>query len=126
MLGLNKYIIAPIVAGCKSFNHTCSNAAGITDSAQKTYTHLTKLAGATAGSAGLGKGAVDFAEAVSCGDRVCATVSAVGCVADGLCLVTNFIPGANVTTVVTIPVSVGCKTFVWCCKRAKLPWGCRI
>jgi hypothetical protein len=125
MLGLNKYLIGPIVAGCKSFNQTFSNSAGITDSAQKTYTHFTKKVGASAGSAGLAKGAVDCAEAVACGDGVCAAVSAVGCLADGLTLMTNFIPGPNVSTIITVPVSVGCKTFVWCCKRSKLPWGCR-
>lgn len=55
-------------------------------------------------------------EAIACQDGVCG---------DGLSIATSFIPGPNVTTVVTVPISMGCKVFVYCCKRAKsIPWGC--
>lgn len=44
---------------------------------------------------------------------------------DSLQICASFIPGPNVTAVVTMPVSVGCKVFVWCCQKSKLPWsGC--
>lgn len=45
------------------------------------YLNLTKVTGATCGSTGLAKGSVDFIEAVSCGDSICATISAIGCAA---------------------------------------------
>lgn len=125
MLGINKYIISPILSGLKAFNQKLCNAAGISESANKGYTHLTKLVGASTGSAGLAKGAVDLAEAIVCRDGLCAVVSTIGCAADAISIATNFVPGANISTIVTVPVSVGCKTFVWCCKRSKLPWGCK-
>lgn len=125
MFGINKYIVGPAVDGLKNFNQTFATSAGITDAAEKTYTHFTKMVGASTGTAGLAKGAVDCAEALVCKDGLCAVVSGIGCIADGLTICTNFIPGPNVTTVVTVPVSVGCKTFVWACKRSSLPFGCR-
>lgn len=72
------------------------------------------------------KGAVDAAQSYACGDKVCFVVSCVGCAADTLGFVANFVPGPNITQVVTLPVSTGCKTFVYLCKSAKLPWrgGC--
>lgn len=64
-------------------------------------------------------------EAIACQDSVCAVVSDIGVCADGLSIATSFIPGPNVMTVVPVPVSVGCKVFVYCCKKAKkMPWGC--
>ena len=45
------------------------------------YVYLTKVTGATCGSTGLAKGSVDFIEAISCGDSICATISAIGCAA---------------------------------------------
>lgn len=54
----------------------------------------------------------DFLEAVACQDGICAFVSGVGLVADGLQICTPFIPGPNVTAIVTMPVSVGCKVFI--------------
>ena len=125
MFGFKTYIIQPLVSGLKALNQTCSNATGVTEAANKGYVHLTKVTGASVGSAGLAKGAVDLVEAVICQDGVCAVISAVGCVADSITIATNFVPGANVSTVVTVPVSLFCKVFVYCCKRAQLPWGCR-
>lgn len=93
------------------------------DKADKTFTYITKVTGATTGAAGAAKGSVDFAEALACQDGVCAAVSALGVAADGLQICASFIPGPNVTSVVTLPISVGCKVFVWCCKKSKLPWG---
>lgn len=84
---------------------------------------VTKITGATTGAAGLAKGSVDVAEALACQDGVCAFVSSVGCFADTLQIVASFVPGPNVTAIITTPVSVGCKVFVWCCKKSKLPWG---
>ena len=106
-----------------AINNSIDKLIDIPDKAEKTFTYATKVVGATTGAAGAAKGSTDFAEAVLCQDGVCAVVSAVGVVADGLQVCTSFIPGPNVTSVVTIPISIGCKTFVWCCKRSKLPWG---
>ena len=71
---------------------------------------------------GVAKGSVYLAEAIACQDGICAFVSAVVGDTDSLQICTSFIPGPNVTTIVTIPVSAGCKVFVWYCKRSKLPW----
>lgn len=118
MFGINRYIIQPTVAGLQAFNKTFSNAAGVTESAHKTYTHLTKMGGASVCSVGFSKGAIDTMEAVACGDKVCTVVSLIGCTADCVGFVTSYIPGANVSTVITIPISVGCKSFVYFCKRS--------
>lgn len=92
---------------------------------ERMYIFVTKLAGVSAGGAGIGKGASDAVEAAVCGDGICFVVSCVGVAADTLQVVGSFAPGPNVTMLVTQPISLGCKVFVWCCKRSELPWGCR-
>ena len=57
-------------------------------------------------------------EAIACQDGVCAFISGVGVCAYTLSIATSFVPGPNVTSLVTVPVSVGCKVFVYCCKKA--------
>ena len=104
-------------------NKNVNKIIDLPEAADKTFTYVTKVTGATTGAAGAAKGTVDFAEAVACQDGVCAFVSAVGVAADGLQICTSFVPGPNVTAIVTMPISVGCKVFVWCCKKSKLPWG---
>ena len=106
-----------------AINENVNKIINLPTNADKTFTYVTKVTGATTGAAGAAKGTVDLAEAIACQDGVCAFVSAVGVAADGLQICTSFIPGPNVTAVVTMPVSVGCKVFVWCCKKSKLPWG---
>lgn len=106
-----------------AINENVNKIINLPTNVDKTFTYVTKVTGATTGAAGAAKGTVDLAEAIACQDGICAFVSAVGVAADGLQICTSFIPGPNVTTVVTMPVSVGCKVFVWCCKRSKLPWG---
>ena len=106
-----------------AINENVNKVINLPTAADKTFTYVTKVTGATTGTAGAAKGSVDFAEAVACQDGVCAVVSAVGVAADGLQICASFIPGPNVTAVVTMPISVGCKVFVWCCKKSKLPWG---
>ena len=113
------YIPRKVVA----INNAVNKLAGLPEKVDKSYTIITKVTGATAGTAGAAKGSVDFLEAVACQDGVCAFVSAVGVTADGLQICASFVPGPNVTVVITTPISVGCKVFVWCCKRSKLPWG---
>ena len=106
-------------------NDMSDNAVKISKTADKTLTYVTKVTGVSTGAAGAAKGTVDMLEAVACQDGVCAVVSGVGVCADGLSMAASFIPGPNVTTVVTVPISVGCKVFVYCCKKAKrMPWGC--
>jgi hypothetical protein len=95
----------------------------IPEKVDKTYTLATKVTGVTIGATGVGKGTADLIEAIACQDGICATVSTIGVCADCLQICASFIPGPNVTTGVTTPISVGCKIFVWCCKKSKLPWG---
>ena len=106
-----------------AINENVNKVINLPTAADKTFTYVTKVTGATTGAAGAAKGSVDFAEALACQDGVCAVVSAVGVAADSLQICASFIPGPNVTAVVTMPISVGCKVFVWCCKKSKLPWG---
>ena len=109
----------------KNINDSTDNMVKISQTADKTLTYVTKVTGVSTGAAGAAKGTVDMLEAVACQDGVCAVVSGIGVCADGLSMAASFIPGPNVTTVVTVPVSIGCKVFVHCCKRAKkMPWGC--
>lgn len=108
-----------------AINNNVDKVINLPETAEKTFTYVTKVTGATTGVAGAAKGSADLIEAMVCQDGVCAFISAVGLTADGLQICASFIPGPNVTTVVTMPISVGCKVFVWCCKRSKLPWrGC--
>lgn len=84
---------------------------------------MTKVFRFTSRAAPVAKGSVDFAEAVLWQYTICTFILAVIVTADTLQICTSFIPGPNVTTIVTMPVSISCKVFVWCCKKSKLPWG---
>ena len=88
----------------------------------KGFEYCTKLVGVTTGAAGVGKGSVDIVEAIVCRDGIGAAVYAVGIAAASIQICASFIPGPNVTSLVTTPVSVGCKVFVWVCKNSKIPW----
>ncbi len=87
---------------------------------------VTKLFGSTSAGALFGKDASDAVIAYACADGVCFVVSCIGCGFDTLQFLASFVPGPNVTAVVTLPGSVACKMFVWGCKNQKLPWkgGC--
>ena len=107
-----------------AINDRLNKVINFPETADKTFTYVTKVTGVTTGAAGAAKGSADLAEALVCHDGICAIVSAVGVAADVLQISTGFIPGPNITSIVTIPISVGCKVFVWCCKKSKLPWDC--
>jgi len=107
----------------KNINDSTGNLAKITEKADKTLNYVTKATGVSVGSAGVAKGTSDLVEAVVCEDNVCAVVSGIGVCADTLSIAASFIPGPNVTTIITVPISVGCKVFVYCCKKSRLPWG---
>jgi hypothetical protein len=95
----------------------------ISETADKTLTYVTKVTGVSTGAARAAKGTVDMLKAVACQDGICAVGIGIGICTDGLSIAASFIPGPNVTTVITIPVFVGCKVFVFCCKKAKrMPW----
>ena len=111
------------VQSVKNINDSTDNIVKISDKVDKTFTCVTKVTGVSTGAAGAAKVTVDMLEAVACQDGVCAVVSAICVCADGLSGAASFIPGPNVITVVTIPVSVGCKVFVYCCKKAKKCYG---
>ena len=117
--------LARVVKTIKNINNISDNAVKISETADKTLTYVTKVTGVSTGAVGAAKGTIDMLEVIACKDGVCAIVSGVVVCADGLSIATSFIPGPNVTTVVTVPISVGCKVFVYCCKKAKkMPWGC--
>jgi len=109
--GINDAIQAPTVIG---------------NAANEAFEYTTKVVGATTGAAGAAKGSYDALEALACQDGVCFFISCVGTAADTLQIIASYVPGPNVTVLVTAPISVSCKVFVWCCKRGKLPWagGC--
>ena len=65
------------------------------------------------------KGTIDVIKSVACQDGICAIISDIGVCAEGLSMATSFLPGPNVTLVITVLISVSCKFFVFCCKRAK-------
>ena len=107
----------------RNIHKAMSKLVGITDKADKVVTYVSKTTGVTVGSAGIAKGSINLAEAIVCQDNICGVISGIGVCADTLSIAISFIPGPNITSVVTILVSVGCKVFVWCCKRSRLPWG---
>lgn len=92
-----KKVVMYIPSKLIALNEKVNKVINLPTSADKTFTYVTKVTGATNGAA--------------------------GAAADGLQICASFIPGPNVTAVVTMPISVGCKVFVWCCKKSKLPWG---
>lgn len=106
-----------------SFNNYVKTIVEMPLKVDKTYTVITKAAGATVGSVSAAKGSLDTLEAIACGDAICAVISGIGLGADVLQICVSFIPGPNVTTVVTLPVSAFCKTFVHLCKNSLLPLG---
>ena len=123
VLSILKKVIMYIPDKLSAINSNVDKLIDLPSTTEKTFKYVTKVTGATTGAAGAAKGTMDFAEAIACQDGICAFVSAVGVAADSLQVCTSFIPGPNVTVIVTMPVSVGCKVFVWCCKKSKLPWG---
>jgi hypothetical protein len=106
----------------KGVNDAIQSPTIIGNAANNCIIYITKLTGATTGAIGAGKGTADALEALACNDGMCFLVSCVGVSADGLQFIASFVPGPNVTTLLTTPVSVGCKVFVHCCKHSKLPW----
>jgi hypothetical protein len=125
MVGFIKVITFPfrtIYGYVKSVNTLLNAPVVIGDKYNSMYTTTTKVVGVTVGSCGAAKGVADAAEALACQDGVCFVVSCVGASADVLHMLASFVPGPNFTAVVTVPLSMGCKTFVYCCKRGKMPW----
>lgn len=108
-----------------NFNKTVANTATASDKALTAGTAAHKTVVTTAGGVGFAKAAVDIAEDIACQDYICLTVDCVGLAADVLTCATSFIPGLNVTSVVTIPVSTSCKVFRWCCTKSFLKIGCK-
>jgi hypothetical protein len=123
VLPIIKKVVLFIPKKLIAINSSVDKVISFPGTADKTFTYVTKVTGVVTGAAGAAKGSVDFAEALVCSDGICAVVSAIGVSADLLQVFTSFVPGPNITSIVTMPISVGCKVFVWCCKKSKLPWG---
>ena len=124
VFGVITYVPRKLFNYTKSINTALEAPTAIKESTNQAVTYVSKLTGACVGGAGAAKGSVDALEALACQDGVCFVISCVGVAADGLGVVASFVPGPNVTSLVTVPLSLTCKTFVWCCKRSTLPWGC--
>ena len=125
MNGFLKLITSPGRKGyslAKSVNDVIEAPTVTGNAANKGFIYATKITGTTTGTVGAAKGASDALEALACQDGICFCVSCVGTAADSLQIVASFVPGPNVTALVTTPISLGCKMFVWCCKGSKLPW----
>ena len=84
----------------------------------------TKTVVTTVGATGLVKGAVDIAEDLICQDYVCLAIDTIEVCADLLTIGTSFLPGPNITSVVTIPISTSCKVLRFCCQKSIFTFGC--
>ena len=107
----------------KAINTAVEAPTGIKEGVSSSLEWSSKFVGASTGAAGAAKGSVDALEALACQDGICFVVSCIGTGADSLQILTSFVPGPNVTALITTPISLGCKTFVYCCKHSKLPFG---
>ena len=58
-------------------NQSINKIIDLSNTADKIFTYVNKLTGATTGATGTAKGTVDFAEAIACQDDIFTTVSAV-------------------------------------------------
>ena len=111
--------------GFKTIKSILVNINSTVNKIYKTGQTATKTVVTTVGGASLVKGSFDIAEDLVCQDYVCLTVDCIGVCADVLTVLTSFLPGPNVTSVVTIPVSTSCKFFRWCCQRSIFNFGCK-
>lgn len=84
VLPIVKKIVMFVPNKLKAINGSLNTVISLPEKADKTFSYVTKVTGATTGAAGVAKGSVDFAEAVACQDDVCAVVSSIGVAADGL------------------------------------------
>ena len=108
-----------------NLNTTVTNSLKASQKVLSTQDAVHKTAVTTTGGMLGVKGAVDIAEDLICQDYVCLTIDCLGVCADTLTVATSFLPGLNVTSVVTIPISTSCKFFRWCCTRSFLKIGCK-
>lgn len=91
----------------------------ISQTADKTLTYVTKIARVSTGAAGAARGTVDMLESIAYQDGLCVVVSCIGVCTDSLSMAASFILGPNIITVVAVPISAGCKVFVYYYKKAK-------
>jgi len=107
---LNKLLKAPLV---------------ITEKMSAFEIWCTRMFGTCTAGPLFGLGAADAVEAYACDDGICFLISCIGCGFDVIGFLTNFVPGPNITQIITLPGSAGCKVFVHACKNRTLPWkGC--
>jgi hypothetical protein len=116
--------ITKLYEATTKFNILLDKSLSSAEKMERLYVYASKTLGVTSGGALLGKGAFDLTEAIICKDGICAIVSFIGCAADTLQLITTFVPGGNATTLATLPISLGCKTFVQSCKSSKFFFKC--
>lgn len=122
IIGVVTFIPRKLYNYTEAINVALQAPLAIKDKMTASEIFYTRLIGTTSSSVLFAKGAKDAATALVCQDGVCFVISCIGCAADSLGFVANFVPGPNVTQIVTVSISAGCKTFVWCCKGELLPW----
>lgn len=67
-----------VISTIKNVNDSTENMVKISQTANKTFTYVTKVTGVSTGAAGAAKGTVDMLEAIACQDGVCSVVSGIG------------------------------------------------
>jgi hypothetical protein len=77
----------------------------------KTDQTVSKTVATTVGGASLIKGTGDIVQDLVYQDYVYLTVDCIGVCANVLTVLTSFVPGPNVTSVITIPALTSCKFF---------------
>lgn len=110
------------VAAMKYVNTTAAQLAGITEITQRNVIISSKVASGVVSTGGIAVGTKQLLVAVTCGDRVCATISAIGVGFDCVNFCCVFVPGAQYAQVIFTPLSFGCKCFVQLCQTGNLPW----
>lgn len=101
----------------KGVNAALSMPTVVCEVSSNRFVYTTKLVGATTGTCGIRKRASDALEALACQDRVCFLISCISVSADSLTVADSYVSDANFASLVTMPISVGCKSFVWACKK---------
>ena len=117
-----KKVVLYVPNKIEKINYFANKILDTPDKVGNAWNYSTKVVGATTGSAGLAKRAVDLTEAILCQDGVCATLSLVGMCADSVQVMASTLKQPNATILFTLPVSTFCKVYVNLCKGKVLPW----
>lgn len=76
---------------------------------------ISQILGIGVGLNGIQDGIEDAVKSYIKGNKVCCAISVVGICADAIQVVASTTPAAKTTLIITLPISTGCKSFVWYC-----------